>query len=60
MNTTRVGAIVSGPVIAVGGTSALGYAGVFAGCGVLTLVGLVVLVVGRFRSVAARVSPRAH
>ncbi|HMM96887.1 MFS transporter [Phycicoccus sp.] len=54
MNTTRVGAIVAGPVIAVGGTSALGYAGVFAGCGVLTLLGLVVLVLGRFRAVAAR------
>ncbi|MBM6398928.1 MFS transporter [Phycicoccus sonneratiae] len=55
MNTTRVGAIVAGPVIALGGTSALGYPGVFVGCGVLVLLGLLVLVTARLtRSAAAR------
>jgi SET family sugar efflux transporter-like MFS transporter len=64
MNTTRVGAIVAGPVIALGGTSSLGYPGVFLGCGVLVLVGLLVLVTAwwlRTRPAAARAgagSPR--
>jgi SET family sugar efflux transporter-like MFS transporter len=50
MNTMRVGAIVSGPVIAFGGGSALGYAGVFAVCGVLVAVGLGLLLLGVRRS----------
>ncbi len=64
MNTTRVGAIVAGPVIAIGGTSALGYPGVFLGCGVLVLVGLLVLVTARWLRTrpagtrAGAVSPR--
>lgn len=48
MNTMRVGAIVAGPVIAFGGTTVLGYAGVFAVCGVLASAGIAVLVVARF------------
>lgn len=55
MNTTRVGAIVAGPVIAFGGSSALGYSGVFLGCGLLVLVGMVVLVTPRLtRAATAR------
>lgn len=52
MNTTRVGAVVSGPVIAFGGGSALGYGGVYGVCAVLLVVGsgtLVVTGVGRRR-----------
>ena len=47
MNTTRVGAIVAGPVLAVGGGSAFGYTGVFAGCAGLVVLGSGVLVVSR-------------
>jgi len=43
MNTRRVGAIVSGPIIAVGSLSALGYRGIFAVCAALTVVALVVI-----------------
>ncbi|MGO4249768.1 MFS transporter [Paenarthrobacter sp. RAF54_2] len=37
-NTRRLGAIASGPIIAVGSLSSLGYQGVFAACAILTLV----------------------
>ena len=43
MNTRRVGAIVSGPIIAVGSMSTLGYRGIFAVCAALTVVALVVI-----------------
>jgi hypothetical protein len=43
MNTRRVGAIVSGPIIAIGSMSALGYRGIFAVCAALTVVALVVI-----------------
>ncbi|NHA67838.1 MFS transporter [Phycicoccus flavus] len=52
MNTTRVGAIVSGPVIALGGGSVLGYTGVYALCGCLVVLGSAILVLTR---VGARV-----
>ena len=39
-NTRRIGAIVAGPVIALGATSALGYRGVFLTCVVLAMVAL--------------------
>ncbi|RKR12767.1 MFS transporter [Arthrobacter oryzae] len=40
MNTRRVGAIVSGPVIALGSMTALGYQGVFVGCAALAVLAL--------------------
>ena len=40
MNTRRVGAIVSGPVIGFGSLTALGYSGIFAVCAGLTLFAL--------------------
>lgn len=43
MNTRRVGAIVSGPIIAIGSMSARGYRGIFAVCAALTVVALVVI-----------------
>ncbi|MGO4584410.1 MFS transporter [Arthrobacter sp. 2RAF6] len=43
-NTRRVGAIVSGPIIALGSTTAFGYQGVFAACAVLTILALLVIV----------------
>ena len=39
-NTRRVGAIVSGPIIALGSLPALGYGGVFAACAALTALAL--------------------
>ncbi|UKA57160.1 MFS transporter [Arthrobacter sp. FW306-2-2C-D06B] len=42
-NTRRVGAIVSGPIIAWGSTTAFGYQGVFAACAVLTVLALLVI-----------------
>jgi SET family sugar efflux transporter-like MFS transporter len=54
MNTMRVGAIVAGPVIALGGGSALGYAGVFGACAVLVVLGLGLLVLGVRHSRAVR------
>lgn len=48
VNTRRVGAVVSGPVIGFGSATALGYSGVFAVCAVLAVLGLVVvLALGR-------------
>ncbi len=44
-NTRRVGAIVSGPIIAGGASSALGYSGVFALSAVMTVVALVLVVI---------------
>ncbi|MCX2746974.1 MFS transporter [Arthrobacter sp. MI7-26] len=47
-NTRRLGAIVSGPIIAFGSTTALGYQGVFAACAALTVLALlVILLLGR-------------
>jgi len=50
MNTTRVGAIIAGPVLACGGLRGIGYSGVFAVCGALVLVGFGMLVLERSRS----------
>lgn len=47
MNTRRVGAIVSGPIIAFGSLTVLGQRGIFVTCAVLTVVGLVVIVMAR-------------
>ncbi len=45
MNTRRVGAIVSGPIIALGSTTALGNRGIFLACGLLIVLALVVIAV---------------
>ena len=47
MNTRRVGAIVSGPIIAIGSLTALGQRGIFLTCAALTLIGLVIITVAR-------------
>ena len=47
VNTRRLGAIVSGPVIAFGSMTSLGYGGIFAVCAVLTGLSLVVVRVAR-------------
>ncbi len=47
MNTSRVGAIVAGPVIAFGGVTTLGYGGVYVVCATLVAVGASVLVGSR-------------
>jgi MFS transporter, SET family, sugar efflux transporter len=43
MNTRRVGAIVSGPIIALGSTTALGNRGIFLACALLIVLALVVI-----------------
>jgi len=43
MNTRRVGAIVSGPIIAIGSMTVLGQRGIFLICAALTVIGLVVI-----------------
>jgi MFS transporter, SET family, sugar efflux transporter len=43
MNTRRVGAIVSGPIIAFGSTTALGNRGIFLACGLLIVLALAVI-----------------
>ena len=50
MNTTRVGAIIAGPVLAIGGVRGPGYSGVFAVCAVLVALGLGMLLLERSRS----------
>lgn len=43
MNTRRIGAIVSGPIIAIGSLTALGQRGIFLASAVLTVIGLVII-----------------
>ena len=45
MNTRRVGAIVSGPIIAIGSLTALGQRGIFLTCAALTVVGLLIIAI---------------
>ena len=47
MNTQRLGAVLSGPVIALGALPGLGYGWVFAACVPMVLLGLALLVVAR-------------
>ncbi len=47
MNTQRLGAVLSGPVIALGALPGLGYGWVFAACGPLVLLGLALLALAR-------------
>ncbi|WP_442545678.1 MFS transporter [Arthrobacter sp. KN11-1C] len=59
-NTRRVGAIVSGPIIALGSTTALGYQGIFAACAALTVLALIVIVLaGRPRPTSSKERPAA-
>jgi MFS transporter, SET family, sugar efflux transporter len=60
MNTRRLGAIVSGPIIAFGSLTVLGQRGIFLTCASLTLVGLAILAVaGRTTQPAVKASPPA-
>ena len=43
VNTRRVGAIVSGPIITIGSATRLGYGGVFLTCAVITMAALLTL-----------------
>jgi SET family sugar efflux transporter-like MFS transporter len=45
LNTRRLGAIVSGPIIAVGSLTVLGQRGIFLTCAAATLVGLVIIAI---------------
>ena len=54
MNTRRIGAILSGPIIAVAGIESLGYPGVFALCAALTGVALAVFLLARRAGRATR------
>jgi MFS transporter, SET family, sugar efflux transporter len=56
MNTRRIGAIVSGPVIAIGALSAYGQRGIFLVCAALTLLGLIVIAVAGRLSRSGRTS----
>ena len=50
MNTRRVGAVLSGPLIVLGGATALGQRATFLACALLTLVGLLIIAVAGRRS----------
>jgi MFS transporter, SET family, sugar efflux transporter len=62
MNTRRLGAIVSGPVIALGSLTILGQRGIFVGCAILTVLGLILIgAAGRIgRRPAAGRPPEEH
>lgn len=55
MNTRRIGAIVSGPLIALGSLTVFGNRGIFVGCAVVTAAALVVISV-----VSRRPAPRTQ
>jgi len=46
-NARRIGAVCSGPLIAFGSLTVLGYRGVFAACAALTVLALILIVVAR-------------
>ena len=50
MNTRRIGAIVSGPIIVLGSMTVLQNRGIFLACGVLILLALVVITLAARRS----------
>ena len=51
-NTRRIGAIISGPIIALGALGTLGYRGVFLACAALTAAALPLLLLARRRATA--------
>ena len=59
MNTRRLGAIASGPIIAFGSMTARGYGGVFAICAGLTALGLMVIGAAIHATRSPRTSPLA-
>lgn len=52
MNTRRIGAILSGPLIALGGATLLGLRATFLACAVLTVIGMLIILVAARRSAA--------
>ena len=50
MNARRIGAIISGPIIAIASVEAVGYPGVFAVCAALTAIALVIVLIALPRS----------
>ncbi|HEX7350497.1 MFS transporter [Brachybacterium sp.] len=50
MNTRRIGAILSGPLIALGGSTVLGLRATFWACAVLTLIGMLIILAAARRS----------
>ncbi len=60
MNTRRVGAIVSGPIIAVGSLTALGQRGIFIASAAITLLGLIpIAIAGRRHPAGTSSTPQA-
>lgn len=57
MNTRRMGAVVSGPIIALGALTPLGHRGVFLACALLTLAGLGLVHAARRASPARATAP---
>ena len=58
MNTRRVGAIVSGPIIAIGSLTAVGQPGIFLTCAALTVIALLIITVAsRIGKAAAHAEP---
>ena len=57
MNTRRIGAVVSGPIIALGALPPLGHRGVFLACALLTLAGLGLVHAARRASPARASAP---
>jgi SET family sugar efflux transporter-like MFS transporter len=54
MNTRRIGAIIAGPIIAIGSLTALGQRGIFLASAALTVVGLLLILI------AGRTPARSH
>ena len=52
MNTRRIGAILSGPLIALGGATLLGLRATFLACALLTVIGMVIILVAARRGTA--------
>jgi MFS transporter, SET family, sugar efflux transporter len=47
MNTRRIGAIVSGPIIVIGSMTLFGQRGIFLTCAAITLIGLLIIAIAR-------------
>jgi SET family sugar efflux transporter-like MFS transporter len=59
MNTRRIGAIVSGPIIAIGALTALGQRGIFLTCAAVTLLGLLIIAAASWTT-RRRPASRSH
>lgn len=60
MNTRRIGAILSGPIIAIASVEGFGFPGVFAACAALTGIALAIITFVRVRSGGLGSSPAPH